>query len=437
MIVPRTRLVVIVGATLLPAAALAAFVPSATAAAIAVAVVIIAAVATDAFLCAGRLADVRVRLPEVVRMSKGRNGSIPVIIERQGSQPNDLRFALPLSTSITSQTEEMDTTLANSSSLVDVDCKPTKRGRYAIERCYLQTPSPLKLWSTRTAASVHCDLRVYPDLQKDRKSAAAFFLNRGHAGTHAQRQIGRGREFEKLREYNHSDSYDEIHWKATARRGRPITKVFQVERTQEIYVVIDASRLSGRDCSGEAIIERYLTAALVLGAAADRQGDHFGLVVYSDKVDRFIRARSGKKHYAACREALYNVEAKLVAPDIGELCNFLRVRLRRRALLLFLTELDDPVVAESFVRSIEPICRQHVVTATMLKAPGTAPIFAGAAKTVPEVYERLAGHLSWQKLMELGKSLRQRGIVFQQLEPKMLATGLIQGYRDVKLRQRL
>jgi len=56
---------------------------------------------------------------------------------------------------------------------------------------------------------------------------------------------GKGRDFEKLREYIPGDSLDDIHWKATAKRGHPVTKVFQIERTQEVYVILDASRLSG------------------------------------------------------------------------------------------------------------------------------------------------------------------------------------------------
>src|SRR5690606_8645271 len=100
------------------------------------------------------------------------------------------------------------------------------------------------LWAVRGSSACEIELRVYPDLSKERKTVAAFFLNRGMFGLHAHRMVGRGREFERLREYMPGDSYDEIHWKATARRGTPITKVFQVERTQEVYVVIDASRLT-------------------------------------------------------------------------------------------------------------------------------------------------------------------------------------------------
>ena len=54
----------------------------------------------------------------------------------------------------------------------------------------------------------------------ERKNLAALFLNRGSFGVHAQRQVGKGRDFEKLREYIPGDGYDEIHWKATAKRGR-------------------------------------------------------------------------------------------------------------------------------------------------------------------------------------------------------------------------
>src|SRR5262249_57242960 len=119
---------------------------------------------------------------------------------------------------------------------------------------------------------VQAEVRVYPNLIAERKKLAALFLNRGPLGLHARRQVGKGRDFEKLREYVPGDSFDEIHWKATARRAKPITKVFQIERTQEVYVVLDASRLSSRNTkSGTSILERQITAALILGLATEQQ----------------------------------------------------------------------------------------------------------------------------------------------------------------------
>jgi uncharacterized protein (DUF58 family) len=289
---------------------------------------------------------------------------------------------------------------------------------------------------------------------------AALFLNRGAFGVHAQRQIGRGREFEKLREYNSGDSIEDVHWKATAKRGHPVTKVFQIERTQEVYVIIDASRLSGRRVSGLEVgvsgsrnantaqsetqnsklettsIERFITAALVLGLAAEQQGDLFGVLTFSDKIETFLRARNGKAHYHACRDALYTLQAREVTPDFEELSTFIRLRLRRRALLLFLTSLDDPVAAESFVRSMNLLCRQHLVLVNMLQPPGVRPLFSNErVESATELYGELAGHLRWHALRELEKVLQRRGVRLSLLPSERLAVDLVSQYVNVKQRQ--
>src|SRR5262249_50643241 len=121
-----------------------------------------------------------------------------------------------------------------------------ERGCYSLKQVFLEAPSPIGFWGWRKALPVSAEIRVYPNLLNERRNLAALFLRRGALGAHAQRQVGKGREFEKLREYLPGGSFEDIHWKATAKRGHPITKIFQVERTQEIYVVVDSSRLSAR-----------------------------------------------------------------------------------------------------------------------------------------------------------------------------------------------
>jgi uncharacterized protein (DUF58 family) len=259
-----------------------------------------------------------------------------------------------------------------------------------------------------------------------------------------------------LREYLPGDSFEEVHWKATAKRGRPVTKVFQIERTQEVYVLIDASRLSARTASsaqlsapnelprqsptpaGQAAttLERFLTAALVLGLAAEQQGDLFGLLAFTNKVETFVRAKNGKAHYSACRDALYRLQPQTVTPDFEELCTFVRLRLRRRALLVVLTALDDPVLAQSFVKNMDLIRRQHLVVVNMLQPPRVAPVFSNPnAASVDDLYQHLGGHLLWQKLRELEKVLQRRGVRFSLLKNERLSAQLVSQYLNVKQRQ--
>jgi uncharacterized protein (DUF58 family) len=379
-----------------------------------------------------------------------------VRIRNERQRQRGLRFALAWPREIKTASETLDAILPAESewSRLAWLCTPLRRGNYRFDTAYVEGHSPFGFWNARKTLPVRSEIRVYPNLLNERKSVAALFLNRGAFGVHAQRQVGKGRDFEKLREYIPGDDYNEIHWKATARRGKPITKVFQTEKTQEVYVILDASRLSARGVQGSkfkvqsskpsdvqlgtSVLERFMTAALVLGLAAERQGDLFGLLTFTDKVERFVRAKNGKNHYGVCRDALYTVEPKTVTPDFDEVCSFIRSRLRRRALLVFLTALDDPALAESFVRNMDLIRRQHLVLVNMLRMPGVNPLFSNAdVAGLDDLYQRLGGHLQWQKLRELQKVLQRRGVQFSLLNDERLSTDLVSQYLNVKQRQLL
>jgi uncharacterized protein (DUF58 family) len=280
-------------------------------------------------------------------------------------------------------------------------------------------------------------MRCYPDLLAERQRVSALFLRRSHIGAHAQRSAGQGREFEKLRAYLPGDSLGDIHWKTSAKRGHLVTKLHQIERSHEVYIILDASRLSARIVEADhhpvPALDRCVTAALILGAAAERQGDQFGLITFSDRIHTFLRARNGQAHFDACRDHLYTLQPHPVTPDFQELCAFLRARLTKRALLIFLTALDDPFLAESFAAASQLITRQHLILVNMLRPPGVRPIFENTAVSrLDDLYLELGGHLQWEKLRELGGTLRQRGIRFHLLDPLMIAAELVQQHSQVR-----
>jgi len=445
MIVPRFRLLFWVAAVVLPFALIGAVSPPAARVSLLCIGGLLAVVLADAIGAGRSLAGIGVTLPAIARMSRDREAKLELRIRNERQRQRHLRVALAWPREIRTASETLDALLPAQSewSRLAWPCTPLKRGNYGFDAAYVEGSSPFGFWGVRKILPVQSEIRVYPNLLNERKSLAALFLNRGAFGVHAQRQVGRGRDFEKLREYIPGDDYHEIHWKATARRGKPITKVFQIEKTQEIYVVLDASRLSARaagqnDGNGTSTLERFVTAALVLGLAAERQGDLFGLVTFTDKVEKFVRAKNGKNHYSTCRDALYTLEPKIATPDFDELCTFIRLRLRRRALLVFLTALDDPALAESFVRNLDLIRRQHLVLVNMLQMPGVKPLFTDPDVAVlDDMYGRLGGHLQWQKLRELQKVLQRRGIQFSLLNNERLSAELVSQYLSVKQRQLL
>jgi uncharacterized protein (DUF58 family) len=445
MIVPRSRLLFWTAIIVLPFAFLATASPATAATSLLFMGALFLVAIADAVYARKNLAGISVELPPVTRMSKDREAKLELRIRNERQQKRMLRVGLPWPQEIKAASEELDAALPAQSELSRLTwpCMPLKRGNYKFDLAYVEGASPLGLWAARKSVPIESEIRVYPNLLKDRKNLAALFLNRGQFGLHAQRQVGKGRDFEKLREYIPGDGYDEIHWKATARRGKPITKVLQVEKTQEVYVILDASRLSARKPDeeaggGDSALERFVTAALVLGLAAEKQGDLFGLLTFADRVEKFVRARNGQSHYNICRDALYTLQPKIVAPDFDELNTFIRSHLRRRALLIFLTALDDPAVAESFVRNIDLIRRQHLILVNMLQPRGVKPLFANPGVTgLDDLYGELGGHLRWQKLRELQKVLQRLGVQFSLLGNERLSAELVSQYLSVKQRKLL
>jgi uncharacterized protein (DUF58 family) len=469
MIVPRNRLLLWFAVVVPPLCLLGATEPSGTVVALTGITGFIIVAFLDAAVARKRVAGISVETPPVARMSKDRGAKLEVRIRNESEKPGRLRLALPMPRAIESREEEMEVALPAGIewSRVAWECKPRQRGLYRLDNTFVEWGSALGLWGARRKVALSAELRVYPNLLKDRRELATLFLHRGGFGLHAQRQLGKGREFEKLREYIPGDSFDEIHWKATARRGRPITKTYQIERTQEIYVVIDASRLSARAIQTprkekqdgkranaqepgagmqtplanerpETALERFITAALMLGLAAEQQGDFFGVLAFTNRVGNFVRARNGQAHYSACRDALYRLEPELVSPDYDELCTFIRLRLRRRALLVFLTALDDPVVAENFVKNVDLICRHHIVLVNMLQPAGVGPMFSDPdVFALDDLYQRLGGHLLWHNLRELERVLQRRGVRFSLMQNERLSSQLVAQYLNVKRRQQL
>jgi uncharacterized protein (DUF58 family) len=455
MIVPTQRLLIFYGLTIpfltvLPVLRGAAAIP-----AFAAGLILILVALLDAAFGSFCLQNIRVDLPTIVRMTRDREGSIELSITNSDMQAKTLRLGLPLPREILSPQEDLFAFLPKDAEQLRVSwpCTPLRRGRFQIHRCYLETESFLGLWAFRGVGEVACEIRVYPSLARERNNLAALFLNRGGYGIHVRRQHGKGREFEKLREYIPGDGFDEIHWKATAKRRHPITKVFQIERTQEVYVVIDISRLSARSAgakegfgggdpgdltASDSCLERYIAAALMVGLAARKQGDLFGLLTFSDSVHEFLRARGGKSPYGACRELLFNLHPRMVNPDYEELATFIRLQLRRRALIILLTSLDDPVLSESLMRTVDLMGRHHLVMVNMLRPASARPVFSNEnIVSSEEIYHELSGHILWHHLCEIESTLARHGVHFALLDRERLCVDLVSQYMNVKQRQLL
>jgi len=417
----------------------------------------------DAVTSRSRLSGLSLEIPALLRSTKGKALEIPLTLVNRGATLDWIRYgiALPLDFHCEGEVIGRLTGLEQGKlRTVAYPVMPLRRGRFFLLSAHVETRSTLRLWLMRKRFDLTTEVRVYPDLSVERKRLASLFLMRGNDGSHVVRQVGKGRDFEQLRDYQPGDDYVDIDWKATARRQRPATRTYQIERTQEIYVIVDHSRLSAREirvgvekeaagdwlyredsAGGDYLIttqlEKFLHCSLILASVAERQGDLFGFISFADKEDRFIRARNGKGHYNIVRDALYTLEPKPVAPDFEQLMIALRQRLTRRALLVMLVDLSDPLTAEHFYEALPLINRQHLVLVNMVRPENAHPLFSPTStpESASQVYEKLGGHFQWQELRETGNRLRHLGVELGIPEHEELCADTVAQYLNVKKRQ--
>ena len=119
-----------------------------------------------------------------------------------------------------------------------------RRGLWPVPRVGIERRSRCGIWRLRQWFDSPVPLRIDADLRPGRREILRSPIYRALVASRETPWTGHGRDFERLREYQPGDNYSEIAWKSTARRGAPVTRLFQWEQKQEVYFVVDQSRAS-------------------------------------------------------------------------------------------------------------------------------------------------------------------------------------------------
>jgi len=430
MIVPSQRLLLLAAVVALPLATAAGFVPGVAIPCIATLALWTLVVVADAIRGRARLDSITASAPSIVRFTKDVPAHLPITIASRLKEPLAIRLSVSTPPGVPSASFVESTTVPAGASRVDWACTGVDRGDHSLSALHLEAPSPSGLWLVRSNRALDCNVRVYPNLRD--RATAALFRRTAVVGQRMRRQVGKGREFDNLRQYVPGDGFEDIDWKATARRQFPVVKLYRVEHAQEVYAIVDSSRLSARP----EILESFVNAALHLALVAETQADRFGLVTFSDRTHKFVRARNGMDHFRLCREAIYNLQASRVSPDFRDVFTTLQVNLRRRALLVFFTSLDDALLAETFEREVSILARRHLVLVNTPQPPGLKPLFTDASSAdVDSLYSGLSGQMITNRLRQLSLALSNRGVRLTVVDPLRIKTQVTSEYLEVKRRQ--
>jgi uncharacterized protein (DUF58 family) len=330
---------------------------------------------------------------------------------------------------------------ARSSAEARYDVMPAERGDTKLGRIFLRYQSPLGLAERWAVAETGQTIRVLPNLEEARRQTLYLMRSRQvDLEKRRRRQRGLGREFDSLREYREGDELRDISWTATARRRHLVTRVFQMERSQNVWLVLDAGRLLRAQVRAEGNAPRFskldyaVNAALSLAQVALYCGDRVGVLAYGRKVQQNLYAARGARHVRAIVESLAQVHAEGVESDHGRAVRALLNAQKRRSLVVWITDFAETATVPEVIEYAMHLTPRHLVVFAAMGQPDLKAL----AETIPAVAADMYRHGAALEISQrrdiLMRGLRQRGVLALELMPGMLASSLVTQYLDIKER---
>ncbi|WP_257389559.1 DUF58 domain-containing protein, partial [Tahibacter caeni] len=243
---------------------------------------------------------------------------------------------------------------------------PTERGAFTFDGCDLRLYSPLRLWRQQRRVALAHSVRVYPNFAPLAKLALVGAERASRVvGAHLKRRRGEGTEFQQLREYRNGDAMRQIDWKASQRARKLISRDYQIERNQQVLLLVDTGRrMLARD--GSLVhFDHCLNAALMVAYIALRQGDAVGLLAAGGDTRYFAPGR-GLGTIDALLNSTFDLHASLQATDYLDAAKQLALRQQRRSLVLFITNVRDEDI-EDLLAAVRQLQRRHLVCVASLR----------------------------------------------------------------------
>ena len=316
-----------------------------------------------------------------------------------------------------------------------LDAVPIERGEALLGTLYVWLENPIGLLRRRWTIESTTVARVFPDLSAVERYG--MLARRGRlveAGFRRLRLRGGGGEFDSLREWVPDDEFRAIDWKATARRGKLMVAQYDVERSQNVMLVLDAGRLMTPRIGPQRKFDYAVTAALSVAAIASLADDKVGLLAFSGDIIEHVAPRSGARHTSGLTSRIYDLQPRFEESDYERAFAYLRRRQPKRSLVVVFTDMFDPVASAIVLANMSILSPRHLVVCVLMNDEAIEDAVRRPPSTLHDAYK---ASVASSLLVERRKAvalLAQRGVAVIDVPAADLTVSLINAYVEVKSR---
>jgi uncharacterized protein (DUF58 family) len=440
VIVPLPRAVVLASVALIPAA-LAVFSPGLVWACVAIDLALLLLVALD-YVRTPRASWLVVQRTIEPVLSAGIANRVQLAFERtpsaRGEIEGELREAVPPGPIVEGHRSTFQ--IAAGGTTVTWRVTPLVRGDLVIGPLHLRLYGPWRLCARQVVVPLVNPVKVYPDLTALSRDALKLSRARDDEAKRVIRRPAEGREFESLRDYQPGDDRRTLDWKATARRGKPMVRVTQPERNQQVLLLLDC----GRHMAGETSAAPGAAARRKLDFAVDAtlrvakvsldQGDLVGVLAFGAGVKAWLPPRKGSEALKAICALLYRVEATLEESDYGAAIDLAFSRGRKRSLVLLFTDLLDAETSAALVKRTLKLVPRHLPVVACLLDEDLRRVAQAVPADAPAAFERQVAQKLEDEYRLTAARLRDAGARVVRSSAHSFGAATVNAYLEIKQR---
>lgn len=315
---------------------------------------------------------------------------------------------------------------------------PLHRGDFCFGDIYLRLKGRLGMVVRQIRYSSHTAVRVYPNTLDLRRYEISLRKERVvQPGQRATRIYGRGTDFESLREYLPGDEFRSVDWKASARKGKLISRQYQQERSQNLMLLLDCGRVMGPVIDGLSRLDWGINAAMMLAHVAAIKGDKVGLMAFGDEVLTYTPPKTGKSQTLNLLGLTYNLQSASGDSNYYQSFPFFARKWTRRSLVVVFAELVDPEASKPLISQIACLTRKHLCMVVAMADPAVSLAANCESETAEDAFRAAAARQVLQARKLAAAQLARMGAIVLDVPPDQFTPAVVNQYLRVKSIARL
>lgn len=313
--------------------------------------------------------------------------------------------------------------------------RPVIRGEYVFRNINIYASAGTGLLQRRIIIPAEMHIPAYPSIIQMKEfelktlSRISFF-----GGVKKMRHTGLSYEFDQIKRYVRGDDIRSINWKATGRTGELMVNLYQEEKSQQVFCLIDKSRNMKMPFRGLSLLDYSINSALTISNIALHKEDRVGLITFSDRIGTTLAPDRHRGQLRKILEALYNEKERFLEANYELLYLHVRNFIHVRSLLLLFTNFESFYSIQRAVSLLRKLNRLHLLVVIFFENDEISDYGMEEAHSVEEIYYTTIARSFAAEKMLIRRELIKHGIQTIISKPEDLSVNTINKYLELKAR---